>query len=200
MVRLLLALALSCITAHLAAQTTGAAPVAGAAAAERAAAGKVELTEGDVRFLDTANRVRRPAVGDAIYEGESIVTGADGEVHLRMEDSGYVAVRPATRMRIVNYRAQGDANDRSVIGLLQGSFRSVTGWISNSGRDRVIVNTPTATIGIRGTEHEPLVIPAGSTTGEPGTYDRVHAGETEIRTKQGTVPVRPNQAGFASLS
>ena len=199
MVRLLLALALLCATAHLAAQTTGAAPAAGAPAAERLVAGKVELTEGDVRFLDTANRVRRPAVGDAISEGESIVTGADGEVHLRMEDSGYVAVRPGTRMRIVNFRAQGDADDRSVIGLLQGSFRSVTGWIAKAGRDRAIVRTPTATIGIRGTEHEPLVIPEGSKLGDPGTYDRVHAGETEIRTKQGNISVRPNQAGFASL-
>jgi hypothetical protein len=140
--------------------------------------------------------MRRPRSGDPIYEGESIVTGADGEVHLQMEDGGYVAVRPATRMRIVNFRAEGDAEDRSIISLLEGSFRSVTGWISKTGRDRAVVRTPTATIGIRGTEHEPLVIPAGSALGEPGTYDRVHIGETEIRTRQGVVAVRPNQAGF----
>ncbi|HZM47630.1 MAG TPA: FecR domain-containing protein [Burkholderiales bacterium] len=199
MVRLLLALALLCITAHTAAQTAGGAPAAGAATAERTAAGKVELTEGDVRFADAANRLRRPRVGDAIYEGEGIATGADGEVHLRMEDGGYIAVRPGTRMRIVNFRAQADAEDRSVISLLQGSFRSVTGWIAKDRRDRAVINTPTATIGIRGTEHEPLVIPEGSKLGDPGTYDRVHAGETEIRTKQGTVSVRPNQAGFAAL-
>jgi hypothetical protein len=198
MVRLLLALALSCITAHSAAQTAGGA-TAGAATVERTAAGKVELAEGDVRFLDASRRTRRPGVGDVVYEGDSIVTGSNGEVHLRMEDGGYVAVRPGTRMRIVNFRAEGDAEDRSVIALLEGSFRSVTGWIAKQRRDRVVVNTPTATIGIRGTEHEPLVIPEGSRLGEAGTYDRVHAGETEIRTKQGTVSVRPNQAGFAGL-
>jgi hypothetical protein len=200
LVRLLLALSLLCSTAHTAAQTTGGAPVAGAASAERTAAGTVELTEGDVRFLDAGRKMRRPGVGDVVYEGDSIVTGADGEVHLRMEDGGYVAVRPGTRMRIVNFRARGDTEDRSVMGLLEGSFRSVTGWIAKAGRDRAVVRTPTATIGIRGTEHEPLVIPQGSKLGEPGTYDRVHAGETEIRTKQGTVSVRPNQAGFAALS
>ena len=199
MVRLLLALALSCITAQTIAQTTGGTPAARAATVERTAAGKVELTEGDVRFVDASRRTRRPGVGDVVYEGDSIVTGSNGEVHLRMEDGGYVAVRPGTRMRIVNFRAQGDAEDRSVIGLLEGSFRSVTGWIAKQGRDRVIVRTQTATIGIRGTEHEPLVIPEGSKLGEPGTYDRVHAGETEIRTKQGTVSVRPNQAAFAGL-
>jgi hypothetical protein len=195
-VRLLLATALLCITAHTIAQTTSRDPASATGTSEHAAAGKVALVEGDVRFLDGNRRMRRPGSGEPIYEGESIVTGTDGEVHLQMEDGGYVAVRPATRMRIVNFRAEGDAEDRSIIALLEGSFRSVTGWIAKSGRDRAVVRTPTATIGIRGTEHEPLVIPAGSALGEPGTYDRVHFGETEIRTKQGVVAVRPNQAGF----
>src|SRR5262249_58079165 len=101
-----------------------------------------------------------------------------GEVHLRMEDGGYIAVRPGTRMRIVNFRAEGGSDDRSVIGLLDGSFRSVTGWIAKLGPQRAIVRTPTATIGIRGTEHEPLVIPEGSSRGDPGTYDRVPIRQT----------------------
>ena len=198
MARSLLA-ALLCVAVNGIAQTASPGPAPATGASERPVAGKVELIEGDVRFLAADRRVRRPARDEPIYEGESIVTGADGEVHLQMEDGGYIAVRPSTRMRIVNFRAEGDADDRSVIRLLAGSFRSVTGWIAKMGRDRAVVNTPTATIGIRGTEHEPLVIPEGSTVGEPGTYDRVHFGETEIRTKQGVIAVRPNQAGFAGL-
>jgi hypothetical protein len=162
-----------------------------------AAAGKVDLVEGDVRFFDANRRMRRPGLGDVVYEGESIVTGGDGEVHLVMEDGGYIGVRPGTKMRIASYRAEGDDQDRSAIGLLEGTFRSVTGWIGRLGPDKVIVRTPTAVIGIRGTEHEPLYIPEGSPLGDPGTYDRVHVGETEIRTAQGAVAVRPNQAGFA---
>ena len=197
MVRSLLAIALLSISAHSFAQGTARDPAPAASPAVPVVAGEVELTEGDVRFFDANRRMRRPKVGDPIHEGESITTGADGEVHLQMEDGGYIAVRPGTRMRIVNFRAQGDADDRSVIALLEGSFRAVTGWIAKAGARRAVVNTPTATIGIRGTEHEPLVIPEGSPRGEPGTYDRVHTGETEIRTKQGVVSVRPNQAGFA---
>src|SRR5262245_15866930 len=140
MVRLLLALALLCTTAHVTAQTKAGEPAAAGVAAERLPAGKVELTEGSVQFLDANRSARRPRVGDAIYEGESVTTGADGEVHLQMEDGGYIAVRPGTRMRIVNFRAQADAGDRSVIALLQGSFRSVTGWIAKGGRDRAVVN------------------------------------------------------------
>lgn len=178
------------------AQETASDSTATAITAEPVTAGKVVLAEGDVRFFDKDRQMRRPKVGDPIHEGESIVTGKDGEVHLNMEDGGYIGVRPGTKMRIVNFRAQGDADDRSVIGLLEGSLRSVTGWIAKFGSKNVQVRTPSATIGIRGTEHEPLVIPEGSPLGEPGTYDRVHVGETEIRTAQGSLRVRPNQAGF----
>jgi hypothetical protein len=166
--------------------------------AEAVVAGKVELVEGDVRFLDKARRVRRPAPGDPLYEGDSIVTGRGGEVHLAMEDGGYIGVRPGTKMRIVSYRAEGGEDDHSVIGLLQGSFRAVTGWIATLGPDNYAVQTPTATIGVRGTEHEPLVLPEGNRVGEPGTYDRVYIGETVMRTPRGEVSVGPNHAGFAS--
>jgi hypothetical protein len=168
----------------------------GAPAADRAAAGTVSLVEGDVRFLDAEQQVRRPNPGDPVYEGDSIVTGGDGEVHLDMQDGGYIGVRPGTRMHIVNFKAEGGADDGFLIGLLEGSFRAVTGWITRSTGRRAEVQTPTVTIGIRGTDYEPLVIPEGSKTGEAGTYNRVNIGETEMRTAEGSVIVKPNQAGF----
>jgi FecR protein len=175
--------------------STGSAPPANA---RPVIAGKVELVEGDVRFLDKDRRVRRPALGSPLYAGDSIVTGNGGEVHLAMEDGAYIGVRSRTKMRIVEYRAEGRDDDSSVIALLQGSFRTVTGWIATLGNQNYLVRTPTATIAVRGTEHEPLVLPGGSKEGEPGTYDRVYVGETVMRTPQGEVSVRPNQAGFAS--
>jgi len=167
-----------------------------AAPAERAVAGNVSLVEGDVRFVDPNQQVRRPSLKDPIYEGDSIVTGGDGEVHLDMQDGGYIGVRPGTNMRIVNFKAEGGADDNFLINLLEGSFRAVTGWITHSGSRRAEIQTPTATIGVRGTDYEPLVIPEGSKAGEPGTYNRVNIGETEMRTKEGSIVVRPNQAGF----
>jgi hypothetical protein len=160
-------------------------------------AGKVALAEGDARVFDAGGRVRTPKLGDSIYKGDRIVTGANGEVHFNMEDGGYIGVRPNTDMSIEDFKAEGGPDDRSILNLLLGSFRSITGWIASANRQNYAVHTPTATIGVRGTEHEPLVIPAGSAEGEPGTYDRVHNGETEIRTPQGTIGVKANQAGFA---
>jgi hypothetical protein len=167
------------------------------AVAERNMAGTIELTEGDVRIFD-ADKKRRAAVkGEAVYEGDSIVTGRDGEVHLTMEDSGFIGIRPDTRMRITKYQARGEATDTSVIGLLKGAVRSVTGWIGKYNAGSYQIRTPTATIGVRGTDHETLVIPQGQGDGEAGTYDKVNIGGTTLQTKHGKVDVEPNRAGFA---
>lgn len=160
-------------------------------------AGKVELVEGDVTVYDRAKKPRRVAVGDMVSEGEDITTGKGGELHLNMEDGGFIAVRPDTKMRIVAYRAMGDESDKGVFSLLQGTFRSVTGWIGKFNPRSYQVRTPTATIGVRGTDHEPLVIPQGSKEGEAGSYDKVNVGGSFIQTKHGTVDVKPNQAAFA---
>jgi len=196
--RLVLAAVLACVAPLAPAQGESAKTPADASA-ERPIAGKVVLVEGDVRVYDRNRGLRRPKLDDSLYEGDSVVTGDGGEVHFDMEDGGYIGVRPNTRMRIANYKAEGGPDDQSVISLLQGSFRSITGWIGRLGGDHYRVVTRTVTIGVRGTEHEPHVIPEGGTVGEPGTYDRVHNGETVMQTPKGTVNIRANQAGFMPL-
>lgn len=161
-------------------------------------AAKVALVEGDVAAYSAAKEKRVLKIGDTISEGDSIVTGKDGELHLDMEDGGYISVRPNTKMRIVKYQAKGDASDTAVFGLLEGSLRSVTGWIGKFNRDKYTVRTPNATVGIRGTDHEPFVIPKGSRLGEPGTYDKVNEGGSFIQTPAGRADVAPNQSGFVS--
>ena len=160
-------------------------------------AGQIDLMEGDVRIFDQQNVRRTAKVGDKVYEGDSVFTGADGEIHMTMDDQGFIAVRPNTKMRIAQYRAEGDDNDKGVISLVVGSLRSITGWIGKYHPKSYSINTPTATIGIRGTDHEPKVIPEGSSEGDAGTYDKVNAGGSFINTPQGNVDVTPNHAAFA---
>ncbi len=163
-------------------------------------AGKVDLVDGEVKIIDAAKSARIPKLGDVLNVGDSVVTGTDGELHLAMEDGGQMAVRPNTRMTVDKYKAEGGSDDRSVISLVQGALRSVTGWIGKFQPKNYQIRTPTATIGVRGTDHETLVIPPDSKEGEAGTYDKVNVGSTLLRTQHGTTEVRPNQAGFASFS
>jgi hypothetical protein len=200
--RIVIPLLLLSQAAAVCAQNAAPAPAAVAPAAATAkpanTAGVIDLMEGDVRVFD-ANQVRRSTVQlkDAVSEGDSVVTGADGELHLNMQDGGYLAVRPNTVMKIITYRANGDTGDASVIGMVKGALRSVTGFIGQFNPRSTKIITPTATIGIRGTDHETQVVDANDPAGEAGTYDKVNAGGTFIQTPQGRTEVSPNQAGFA---
>ncbi len=170
------------------------------ACAEPVPAGHIEQIEGDARLYDSGQTMRAAKIGGVVNEGDSIVTGADGEVHLAMEDEGQIAVRPNTRLRIARYKAEGGSSDASVIALVQGALRSVTGWIGKYNPRGYAIRTPTATIGVRGTDHETMVVPEGSSEGEPGTYDKVNHGATLLSTARGQTEIRPDQAGFVGLS
>jgi len=165
-------------------------------------AGAIELVEGHVIITRADNISLAPIVGDSVQEGDTVITGPDGELHITMADSGFIAVRPNTRMKIEHYRAQGDSDDKSEISLIEGTFRSITGWIGKYSPKNYRVTTPTATLGIRGTDHEPLYIPEGASgaEGEPGTYDKVNQGETFIQNPRGKIFIKADHAGFVSYS
>lgn len=178
------------------AQTPTTPPPAPATATEVNEAGVIELVEGQVNVLDTNRKRRTVKVGDKLFEGDSVVTGKNGELHAELLDGGVLAIRPDTAMRIIKYQANGDSTDTSIFGLLKGSFRSITGWIGKSSPANYQIRTPSATIGVRGTDHEPLVIPPGAASGEAGTYDRVNIGTSSITGANGAVDVTPGRAGF----
>jgi len=167
-------------------------------------AGSVIFAAGDVRIVDAAGRQRRAVKGASVSVGETLVSGARASAQLRMKDGGFIALRPESRLRIDAYVFNGreDGNERSLLSLLKGGFRTITGLIGLTRKDRYQVRTPTATIGIRGTDHEPLYIappaPGERPIGPPGTYDKVNVGIAYIETPTGTVDVLPNQVGFAA--
>lgn len=168
-----------------------------AQAPARTEAGRITLVTGSVVVNAPDGSRRTPRVNDTLFEGDKVITGSDGELQAEMVDSGVIAVRNNTQMGITKYRAQGDAEDTSVFSLIKGSFRSITGWIGKNNPARYQIATPTATIGVRGTDHEPLVIPEGSTQGEPGTYDKVSAGGSFIQNQGGQrVEVTQGRSGF----
>ena len=108
-------------------------------------------------------------------------------------------MRPNTLVKIDAYSANGDATDNSAILLIRGALRSVTGWIGKLNAKRYRITTPTATIGIRGTDHETIYIEEGEAKpGEvPGTHDLVHHGATFLENAEGRVEIPEGRAGYA---
>ena len=176
-----------------------------ASAAASGPVGRIQAASGDVQII-SEGKPRAAARGDLVNEGDTIQTGAGASAHLRMIDEGIIALRPNSRIVLDTYRWEGkeDGTERSIVSLLRGGFRTITGIIGRSNKTTYEVRTTTATIGIRGTDHEPYFIPlpiAGETpAGEPGTYNKVNLGETFIRTEGGgTIELSANQVGFAPL-
>jgi hypothetical protein len=174
------------------------------ALAEAAVAGRVQFVAGDVRVVDAAGREQAMKKGQDINEGDTVLSAPSGSAQLRMIDGAIVALRPATQLKIVGYAFNGkeDGSERASFSLLKGGLRAITGLIGKTNKDHYRLDTPTATIGIRGTDHEPVVVlppSAGETASAPaGTYDKVNVGATSLTTQAGTTVVAANQVGFAA--
>ena len=163
-------------------------------------AGTIELVEGLVRVEGKDKRIRTPAAGQTVLEGDTITTLSDSEVHLNMSDGALFMVRERTRVTITEYVADGGAADRSLMDLAEGALRAITGWIGAYNRNSYRIRTPLVTIGVRGTDHEPSHIPIGDPRGEPGSYDKVNEGSAFMETKQGIVEVPKSRVVFHSAS
>ena len=160
-------------------------------------AGKVVYSQGTVE-AQSYGRSRLLAKGDPVCVGETIVTAQTGKLQIRMADDGMVAVRPQTQLTIEKFVYSGTNKDTSMFALLNGATRFVTGKIGKLYPQNDLIVTQTATIGVRGTDHEATVILPGDSRGYPsGTYDKVNQGVTFIKTDKGEIDIHPNQAGLA---
>jgi hypothetical protein len=161
-------------------------------------AGNVIYSKGIVEAKSNGQS-RMLAQGDPVCVGETIVTSQTGALKIQMTDDGFVAVRPGTQLKIEKYVYSGTAEDASVFALFKGASRFVTGKIGKKYPQNDLVRTQTATIGVRGTDHEATVILPDDSRGYPsGTYDKVNTGVTFIRTERGEIDIHPNQVGLAA--
>jgi hypothetical protein len=157
---------------------------AGAALAQdRPDAGTIDFIDGDALIEARGLPNRSAKLGEPVHEGDTITTFAGAELHLRMADGGYLSLRENTKITLTTYRANGDAQDASLIDLAKGALRSVTGWIAKQRQTAYSIRTPMVTIGVRGTDHEVAHFEPGDPRGEPGSYDKVNDGRTVMRSK-----------------
>lgn len=139
-------------------------------------------------------------VGDVVYEGERLAAGVNAEAVLKVQDGGVIAIRSGTVFTALQFRANGTTSDISAIELVKGSLRIISGWIGKLNRKGSVLTTPTATIGIRGTDHEPYVLLDDDEEAirfKPGTYDKVSQGGTTLTASGQSLEIDPGKVGFA---
>ena len=170
-----------------------------AAAVEPRLAGTVEFASGNSMITPQVGDSRLVANGSEVREGDTIITFKGGEAQLRMLDGAYLMVREKSRIKIEAYIADGGDKDRSILDLIKGTVRSITGWIGKFNRAAYEIRTPIlVTIGVRGTDHEVTYIPPGDPRGEPGVYDKVNEGKAFMRSGNDVVEVPPQRAVFSA--
>ena len=148
-----------------------------------AAAGQVQFAQGDVRVQNAQGQAERAAQGMAVNEGDVIATAPGASAQLRMEDGGLISVRPGSQLRIEAF-AYNTQDDKSFFSLLKGSFRALTGAIGKRSRAAWRATTPTATIGIRGSDADIGFDPATQLTGV-----RTFTGGHSIQPSDGSNPL-----------
>lgn len=119
-----------------------------------AAVGRIDFAHGDVSGVDAQGKQRRLTGGAPVNEGDTIVTRR-GRAQIRFTDGARTSLLPESEFRVdrYSYEAQKAEESTGFFSLLKGGLRTITGAIGRTRRDGYRVTTPTATIGIRGTEY-----------------------------------------------
>ena len=142
---------------------------------------------------------RKLREGDPVYVGERVRAASQAEAVLRTEDAGVVAVRPGTEFIAEKFAAEDKSSDGFTMRLVTGSLRVISGWIAQTNRSGHNIVTASATIGIRGTDHEPYVLSpelARETSNPEGTYDKVNRGGTTMQVGDNKLDIDPGKVGF----
>lgn len=141
------------------AQSNAAQPPAGSL--QSSPIGKVVTTSGSVTIehasavvvqanLPAASGVGQTKLGDLVYKGDVVQTGADGKVGITFSDGTAFNLSSNARMVLDEfvYDPNGKSNS-TLFSLTKGTFTFVAGKVAKTGDMKV--ETPVATMGIRGT-------------------------------------------------
>ncbi|MCI1014556.1 FecR domain-containing protein [Herbaspirillum sp. C7C2] len=93
------------------------------------------------------------AVKSAILQGDTLITERETYTRVKFLDNAEIVLRPGTEVAVNKYiyDEKEPKNDSVAIGLVKGGLRAVTGLVGKRNHEAVNFDTPTATIGIRGT-------------------------------------------------
>jgi hypothetical protein len=116
--------------------------------------------------------------GGRVHRSEYLETGNEAQAELKLDDQTKIALGPNAGLKLDDF-VIGKSNGITTIGVnfVKGTFRFITGA---EKKDAYRIETPSATIGVRGTVFDVYVDGTGD------TLVLLHEGEVDICTKQKT--------------
>lgn len=114
--------------------------------------GMVKNIQGEVR-VERAGGALPLRVGDAVQEFDRVVVGPTGSAGITLKDETLISLGPNSALVIDAFAFDSKTNQGRVeTSILRGAMRYVTGLVGHMNPKAIRVSTPSATIGIRGTE------------------------------------------------
>lgn len=153
--------------------------------------GKLVVVKGPVELV-SADGAKSPAKAlQALSEGDKLQTGAGGYVKLMMKDESVFQVGPNSEFGFDKFEMKSKNERTAVYNLAKGQLRS---WFVHKSPEKTLtIKTPTASMGIRGTEI--LTDVYQSSVGETKTDIALIRGKLEVASGAlgGRVMLEPGQ-------
>jgi len=107
----------------------------------------------------TATETSLLKTGDGVFQNETLSSNTTGIGQFEFRDGTKLALGPGSSLVLDQFVYSGDAGKaKIVLNLTQGALRFITG---NANHDAYQINTPTATIAVRGTAFDVYAKPDG---------------------------------------
>jgi len=121
--------------------------------------GQITYVQGIASAQRPGGEARFLGQGDSVMQGEVINTSERGYAVLALKDGSKITVRSNTAFAVAALNDQ-PGNETLALNLLRGGLRVFTGLISKARPRSTNLTTPTATVGIRGTEFDARICSA----------------------------------------
>lgn len=161
-------------------------------------AGQVVWVSGTVKASYPEQTSRILTRGSMIYEKDKITTDAAGSGQLSFTDNSMVTLNPDSIFIIEEYyfnQEKPQQGGQSIMNLVKGGLRAVTGFVAKSAPANYQMKTPVATIGVRGTDYQ------ASCPTNPGqcAFGLLHGRAITLTNASGTAEVTP-ELPYASVA
>jgi hypothetical protein len=115
--------------------------------------GRVAEVKGQLTITNAQQYSRLAVKGAPLYQGDIVASGEEAYAVLAFRDKGVVTIQDNTTFKIekLEFEESQPTEGNAIFELIQGGLRALTGAIGEQDKEDYKMNTPVATIGIRGT-------------------------------------------------
>ncbi len=166
------------------------------------AAGSIVNIDGVVTIEDRSRKQIQLAVGDEICSGDRMATNQGAKAKILFADGAMLYILANTEINLIdyNYSPEQPEQSRSLIALVRGDIRSVSGKISKINPQNYSFKTPISTIHVIGTDFLVTHLPQQESALEAGTYAKVISGEISVQSPTSTIRLHAGESSHVMLN